>query len=500
MYEWFLAVGITLLLASAAYLCLFLDKRRSYWRDKNFPCTERPVLLFGDYKGANQTEHMQYVNQRLYRQFKARRLPIGGTLLFVVPTAIVVDPELIKAILVKDFDIFHSRGVYSNPEVDPLTGHLFSLDGNAWRKLRTKLSPTFTSGKLKMMFGTLLTVAEDLRCLVQERLDAGEHELDMKNILAGYSTDVIGSCAFGIECNSMRSAHCEIREVAKKIFDNSMWRMMWMVFLMTCKPVATWLRLKSVPDDVEKFFTELVQGTIKQRQLSGVQRHDFVNLLMQLQASPNAEERITMDEITAQAFIFLVAGFETSATTLINCLYELAMNEGVQDRLRSEINKACGDQPLTYETIFSIEYLGMVIDETLRKYPPSDILIRKSYKPYNIPDTELRLPEGTLILIPMYAIHHDPEYYPDPERFDPERFSAPNRAKRHPFVYLPFGEGPRNCIGMRFAFMEIRVGLIKLLRDFRVNPCPSTPVPLEVEVSGGLATPRGEVRLRLERI
>ncbi|XP_065080037.1 probable cytochrome P450 6a14 [Ochlerotatus camptorhynchus] len=496
----YLAVGITLVLALAAYLFLFLNKRRTFWKDRNFPCTGRAQLVYGDYKNTNQTEHMQDTNQRLYREFKARKLSIGGTILFIIRSAIVVDPDLIKAILVKDFNFFHDRGIYNNAEADPMSGHLFSLEGQAWRQLRAKLSPTFTSGKMKMMFSTILRVADDLKEFLLENTANGAVELEMKNVLAGFTTDVIGSCAFGIECNSLRATRCQFREVSRKIFDQSVWQMLWMIVLMTFKGVATAFKLKATPAEVEQFFTKMVRETIEHRERNHVQRNDFMNLLIQMKNSENLEEKLTQNEITAQSFIFFVAGFETSSTTMVNCLFELAMNPDIQEKLRSEISKACGDGPLTYESVSSVEYLNMVIDETLRKYPTVDSLMRTASKNYQIPDSDLKIPEGTLVFIPTYAIHHDPEYYPEPERFDPERFNAENRTSRHPFVFLPFGEGPRNCIGMRFGLMQTRVGLITVLRQFRVRPSDNTPSRLVVDPKSGIPTPLGGVPLLIERI
>lgn len=456
--------------------------------------------MYGDYKNLGQTEHMQYIHQRLYREFKARKLPVGGTILFFIRSAVVIDPELIKTILVKDFNMFHDRGIYNNPEVDPMSGHLFSLEGQAWRQLRTKLSPTFTSGKMKMMFETILNVAEDLKEFLLENTESGSTELEMKNILAGFTTDVIGSCAFGIECNSLRAAHCRFREVSRKIFEQSVGQMMWMMFLMLFKGLATTLKLKATPAEVEKFFESMVQDTIRHRERNNVQRNDFMNILIQMKNSEKLEEKLTLNEITAQSFIFFVAGFETSSTTMVNCLFELARNPEIQDKLRSEILKVCGEGNLTYESVSSVEYLNMVIDETLRKHPVVDALMRTSNQSYPVPNSDLRIPEGTLTFIPVHALHHDPEYYPDPDRFDPERFNAVNRNSRHPFVYLPFGEGPRNCIGMRFGLMQTRVGLITVLRSFRVKPCPNTPERLVVDPKAGIPAPLGGVPLLLERI
>ncbi|CAG2064945.1 unnamed protein product, partial [Timema podura] len=146
------------------------------------------------------------------------------------------------------------------------------------------------------------------------------------------------------------------------------------------------------------------------------------------------------------------------------CMYELALNQDIQDRLRVEVDDALqahGDV-MTYEAVQDMHYLDRIISETLRKYPPAPNLYRKCTVPYPIPGTSITLEQGTRVLIPAYAIHHDPEFYPEPEKFDPERFTEENKASRPSCTYLPFGEGPRICIGVRFGLLQVKVGLATL--------------------------------------
>lgn len=118
----------------------------------------------------------------------------------------------------------------------------------------------------------------------------------------------------------------------------------------------------------------------------------------------------------------------------------------MQERLRSEIQEGLekNEGKLDYDLLFSFPYLEMVVKETLRKYPILPAMLRKCNKDFKIPRTELVIPSGVNVLIPIYSIHHDPEYYPSPSVFDPERFSPENNESRNPITYLAFGEGPRS--------------------------------------------------------
>lgn len=140
----------------------------------------------------------------------------------------------------------------------------------------------------------------------------------------------------------------------------------------------------------------------------------------------------------------------------------------------------------------------MLISETLRKYPIVDILIRKVTIPYKVPDTDIVLEKGMRVIIPVMGIQRDPNYYPEPERFDPDRFTKENIAARHPSAWSPFGQGPRNCVGLRFGMMQTRLGIAMILRNFLVTPSKKTPVPLELDPTGSLLSPKGGMFLNIE--
>lgn len=141
-------------------------------------------------------------------------------------------------------------------------------------------------------------------------------------------------------------------------------------------------------------------------------------------------------------FIFFLGGFETSSSLSVFAMYELALNPEIQEKLRSEIR--CGleenNGKLTYDMLFGFKYLDMVVNETLRKYPPAFIITRNSTKEFKIPGMEMTIPAHTDINISVLSIHRDPDYYPNPDEFDPERFTLENVRNRKPFTFIPFGK------------------------------------------------------------
>ncbi|RZB40849.1 p450 domain containing protein, partial [Asbolus verrucosus] len=145
-------------------------------------------------------------------------------------------------------------------------------------------------------------------------------------------------------------------------------------------------------------------------------------------------------------------------------------------------------------------YMENVLHETLRKYPPAPLLNRRCTQDYTIPNTNIRLERGVDVGIPVLGIHTDPEYYPNPEIFDPDRFSEENKNMRPAFTWLPFGEGPRVCIGLRFGMLQSKVGLTTLLKNYKITLSKKTKVPLRLDKNVFVTTAEGGIWLDVKKI
>ena len=183
------------------------------------------------------------------------------------------------------------------------------------------------------------------------------------------------------------------------------------------------------------------------------------------------------------------------------CLYYLAKNPDCQANLHDEIDAVIGDnngsRHLDYSVVQELPYLDKVVQETLRLYPLM-FLERKCMKDYKIPDSDFTIPKGMLVQICHHAIMRDPKYYPSGDTFDPENFSPENKAARSPYAYLPFGQGPRNCIGMRFALLQMKVAISRVMADYKVLPSPKTVKELIGDPQSSSVLPKGGIYLSLE--
>ncbi|CAG9859765.1 unnamed protein product [Phyllotreta striolata] len=511
-----LIVLVYVLITLVVALYLFVKWRYTFWKNKNV-FTLEPTFLTGNLKTPNG-ESLTPIKAmaRLYKAAKARGEKYAGFYVLVTPQFIPLDPELLKCILQTNFDHFTNHGFYVNEEGDPLSGHLFNLEDDKWRNLRAKLTPTFTSGKMKMMFQTMVDCTKGLEEMLNECAAVNE-PVDIKEVLGRFTTDIIGSVAFGIEINSMKNPDTDFRKYGKYIFEANFRQRLNLIILNT---FPRWfvkaVGFKLTRKEIESFFINVVKNTVEYREKNNIYRKDFMHLLIQLKNMgkvlgdneetlkgnhKNVSEGLSLNEISAQAFVFFIAGFETSATTMTFALLELAQNQDIQEKLRQEIKHVLKkhDDKLTYDAIMEMSYLDKVISETLRKHPPVNQLPRGCSKDFQVPNSDLVIKSNMMVTIPVLDIHNDPEYYPNPEKFDPERFNEENIASRPPCTYLPFGEGPRTCIGLRFGKLQAKVGLCSVLSGFNVTLNEKTNLPIEYSRNFVL-TVKDDVWLNLERL
>lgn len=282
----------------------------------------------------------------------------------------------------------------------------------------------------------------------------------------------------------------------RRLFDITTFELLKFFFASGFPDLARKLHIRTNAKEPADFFLKTFLETMEYREKNNIRRNDFVSMLLGL------KESFTREELAAEGFIVFAGGFETSSTLTQFTLYELALNPDIQERLRDEIRSEADENngKVTYDMLFGMKYLEMVFNESLRKYPPIPNTARQSVKDYKIPGTDLTIPAGTNIEIPIYSLHHDPEYYPEPSKFDPERFSPENSKDRHQFTFLPFGEGPRNCIGLRFGLMQSKIAVVKILQNFEVTPSDRTPIPMKFVPQSPFLAPVGDMWLNFKKI
>ncbi|KAH8277876.1 hypothetical protein KR018_009441, partial [Drosophila ironensis] len=496
---------LTLICVVVGLLLFAARRRHGYWQRRGIP-HDVPHPIYGNNKDWPKKRHIAKIFGDYYNKYKGSGYPFAGFYFFFTRTVVVTDLELVKRVLIKDFNHFENRGIFFNEIDDPLSGTLFAIEGQKWRHLRHKLTPTFTSGKMKHMFPLVVKVGGEMEKVFSDKTVAGQGKvLEVVDLVARFTADVIGTCAFGLNCNSLHNPKAEFVTIGKRAITDRRYGGWLDFFIFGFPKLSRRLHLKLNVQEVEDFYMGIVRETVAHRLKTNEKRHDFMDSLIEMyqkEQAGNSEDGLTFNELVAQAFIFFVAGFETSSTTMGFALYELAQNQDVQEKLRKEIKEVLAktNNEFTYEGVKDMKYLEQVVMETLRKYPVLAHLTRKTNTDFMPEDPKYFIAEGTVVVIPALGIHYDPDIYPEPEKFKPERFTDEAIAARPSCTWLPFGDGPRNCIGLRFGLMQTCVGLAYLIKNYKFSVAPETQIPMKVVVKNILISAENGIHLKVEKL
>ncbi|XP_030788189.1 thromboxane-A synthase isoform X1 [Rhinopithecus roxellana] len=488
-------------------------------------------------------------------QMELRKLygPLCGYYLGRRMFIVISEPDMIKQVLVENFSNFTNR-MASGLEFKSVADSVLFLRDKRWEEVRGALMSAFSPEKLNEMT-PLISQACDLLLAHLKRYAESGDAFDIQRCYCNYTTDVVASVAFGTPVDSQQAPEDPFVKHCKRFFEFCIPRpilVLLLSFPSIMVPLARILPNKN-RDELNGFFNKLIRNVIalRDQQAAEERRRDFLQMVLDARHSaspvgvqdfdivrdvfsstgckpnPSRQHRprpmarpLTVDEIVGQAFIFLIAGYEIVTNTLSFATYLLATNPACQEKLLREVDlfkekhvqrgpessllllhllTHCPPgspwsslKPVVPE-FCSLEeglpYLDMVIAETLRMYPPAFRFTREAAQ-----DCEVlgqRIPAGAVLEMAVGALHHDPEHWPSPETFNPERFTAEAKQQHRPFTYLPFGAGPRSCLGVRLGLLEVKMTLLHVLHKFQFQACPETQVPLQLESKSALGPKNG---------
>nr|XP_024218538.1 cytochrome P450 3A19-like [Halyomorpha halys] len=294
--------------------------------------------------------------------------------------------------------------------------------------------------------------------------------LPVKDLALRATVDSAVVHGFGIEPKSFKDSEFSFLKFAnyEKLFNATVLPMVSGFFF----PLINRLfNLRMTSKEAEDFFVSITKTNMDYRQSSKITRGDLLDIILKLNKKKLEQGKKAYSdlEMSAHSATFFMDGVMTSAAVLSFMLMELANHQDVQEKLRREIFSV-GKEPVDFDfdKIHSISYLQMVLDETLRLHPPVTIISRLCTK--DIVMEDVKVSEGTSIFISSLAVHYDPEYYPEPEKFDPERFSEINNESRPKYTFLGFGEGPRVCVGMKYANLVVKTSIAFILLKYKILP------------------------------
>ena len=400
---------------------------------------------------------------------------------------VVGDPKLIKSIMTGSNALksFHDRrSVKTNHPV--MSKFLSSLEGSDWLRVRNIAVKAFNSeSKLRLLESHVNVASEQVMEVLASSSDSKQH-VDLKQLWGTYTMDVIASVAFAVQKPS-----AEFVTHASSLFTFPFWRK----FLDYTAPkwLLEPLGFTVLPQPAMDFFQDITEKLIHERRAaaSADVEPDFLQMMLDVESSDEQlsakDRKLTHEEIVGQSVLFFSVGYETSSQVLMYTSYLLGEYPECQEKLYEELKSLENrDGELNHDNLKHARYLRAVIEESMRLYNPVLRMERKASCDFPLGDTGIIIEKGTIVVIPVWAIHHDPDVYPDPETFDPERFMDDKRRAeiRAGSIYLPFGQGKRDCIGKDFAIMEIRAVLGEAVLNYQFLPSLQTPKPLQFVPNG----------------
>lgn len=345
--------------------------------------------------------------------------------------------------------------------------------------------PAFTSSKIRLMSGLVSKSATEF---VEYLLRHPEQttSIEMKDAFTRFTIDAIATTTFGMRVECMDNKNNGFYTWGRRATELGTLRVVLKVLMIRVFPtLARWFGMKFISEKYAKFLKNLVKENMADRKKLNLSRPDLIHFLTKASENNNGVE-VTVDDIVAQVFESFFAGFDTSSTLMCYAAHEIAVNEDIQDKLRTEVDQCRrkGDGVISFEHLNGLKYLDAVVAEALRKYPPlpfTDRVCRKTFElPPAVPGADpVTIEPNMYITFPIYAMHNDPKYFPDPDKFDPERFNDDNKHNITPYTYMPFGIGPRICLGDRFAVMMIKTILANLIANFVLKTTKRTSIPLK---------------------
>ncbi|KYN37695.1 putative cytochrome P450 6a14 [Trachymyrmex septentrionalis] len=488
-------VLVSLIFGALIALYFYLTRNYKYWQKRGIPCVDGALPGFGNMLSVIcMKTHITDFCCKIYKDNKGHSMI--GIYDFTSPSLLIIEPALVKVVLQTHFSSFAENAVHIDEESDSLMSYNpFGLSGEKWLNSRKRLAYAFSSMRLKILLESVKKVCATMENYMDRKLSNKETEFELKSLFSKYSAQVVAAAGFGVDgyCFDDDKKNVSFRKLGQAIFKPSKRTTIIFALVFLIPSLNKILKLDLIPKHIDNFFRTLVAELMEQRRKDGIPRNDFLHLMMEQERAEGDKFDIGM--IAGHAMSFVVDGYETSSSVMSFIGFYLAQYPDIQEKLREEVtsvlNKYGGE--ITYEGLKEMTYIDQVFNETMRLIPGL-LMKKRCTEEFDLKGSDgvvCRVQPGMEILIPLQALHTDPQYWENPEEYDPERFNSDRKHNIEKFTFLPFGEGPRICVGMRMAQLQIKAGLAMILKKYRMELSPRTQIPLKMILGTFLPTPKG---------
>lgn len=393
-------------------------------------------------------------------------------------------PALIEDFLIKDA-AKHHRGIVMKRAKVVLGEGLLTSEEPLHMRQRRLAQPAFLRQRIAV-YGEVIGLNA---ASISERWQSGEVR-DLHEDMLELALRIVGKCLFDLDVQSRE----EIKKISSAV--DAFMAFLPLAILPFSEqiqklPLPVMKRIRKGQADIDA----IIYAMIRERRQSPGDRGDLLSMLLEAVDSEDSSGRMTDRQVHDECLTIMLAGHETTANALSFALWLLARHPEIQMRLHEEALRVLGRRTATADDYSRLSYTTQVFSEAMRLYPPVWVIARTCVQPYEIAGYSIA--RGSVLIAPQYVVHRDPRFYPDPLRFDPDRFASDKR-DRPRFAFFPFAAGSRQCIGEGLAWMEGVLSLATIVRDWRLSTPPNAPSEIEVQPAISLR-PKGGVSLLIER-
>ncbi|CAI2358122.1 unnamed protein product [Caenorhabditis sp. 36 PRJEB53466] len=478
-------VIVIFLVTLLALLCGYFKWLHTYWKRKGIDGPSGFPFIGSFYQLADR----KFPRGLIINQWTKTYGQVFGYYEGATPVLVISDLEMLQEMFVKKFDCFYHRkmthmitGNLESVKEEPRV-NLFSAQGSRWKRLRALMTPVFSVKSVKKIHATMEDSVLAMVALLEKHVDG-----EPFNILEYYQEltyDVVSRLAMGQPHSELFNN--EQVDMVRKIFDRT--QRVWPWYL-----TVTFPYFKNAIKDfffkhpnvrggdvgkLHKICENAVQIRLKERAENAEknvekEQNDFIDMFLDYYSESvkdgvfgeTVEKKVTADDVVGACFLFLLAGFDTTANTLAYASYLLAKNPAKMDIAQEEVTRVCRSPNISYDEIVGLKYMDAVVKESMRLYPVGAFACsRTCMKSTTLGN--LQIDVGVSVEADVHALHRSTEIWGDnPDVFFPERWLDPNAAHRHNMSWIPFGAGPRQCVGIRMGMIEVKLALAHILRKY----------------------------------
>ncbi|XP_017065826.1 probable cytochrome P450 28c1 [Drosophila eugracilis] len=469
-----LLLGIATLLG---VLYVFLVSNFGHWRRRGV-LEPRVFPLFGSFPNMVwPRQHFTMDMRDIYMRYRSTHSYVG-CFLMRAPKLLILEPRLVYEIYVSAFSHFENNDVSKMVDLakDRLVSlNPFVLDGDEWRHQRAVFSTLLTNGRIRTTHAIMQRVCRDL-CEFISRKSLGGKEMDCIDLGLRFTGESLFDCVLGIQARTFSDNPLPVVRQNQEMSAENRGLAIAGAVCGIFPNLPRRLRPKVFPLSHDQFYSSLISESLQLRRAKHQERNDFINHLLEMQRDLNLSE----EDMASHVMTFMFDGLDTTSNSVAHCLLLLGRNPKCQRHLLDELQKASpsGELP-DLDVLIDLPYLSACFNESLRIYPAAGWASKTCTKEYELQGSHhsepLKIRPGDNLMIPIYALQNDPEHYPEPEVFRPERFMDGGlKSFKQQGVFLGFGNGPRQCVGMRLGLAMAKAALAAIVQHFEVVVSPRT--------------------------